>query len=235
MNLLELCQSAAREVGIAGVGPLTAVGQTGEYGDVVRWVVDSYIEIQNRNSGHWRWLKREFTFQTVADQSAYAWPAINDVREAAVIDRFNQWYVSDFRNPPKIYLTSAGIGTERWLSKTAWESFRSVYRAGTQNSQAPAHISINDQDELVLGPSPGDIYTVSGEYYRGPQVLALDADIPEMPTQFHKLIVWYAIENYGYKEAAGEVLARAQMKVKSQMRQLESNQLARMRKAGPLA
>ena len=77
-------------------------------------------------------------------------------------------------------------------------------------------------------------FTVSGEYFKGPQILAADTDVPEMPSDFHDLIVYYAIEKYGYLEAATEVLARAEKYSRTYMRQLENHQLARMRMRGPL-
>ena len=73
------------------------------------------------------------------------------------------------------------------------------------------------------------------EYYRSAQRLTADADIPEMPSQFHELIVWYAIKRYGYREAASEVLSAASDFSKSYMRQLEANQLERWKLARPLA
>ena len=66
-------------------------------------------------------------------------------------------------------------------------------------------------------------------------VLAVDADVPEMPVQFHNLIKYYAIEHYGYFESAPEVLARAEKFSKKYMRQLEANQLGRFRKARAIA
>ncbi len=234
-TFLELCQVTAREVGIPGVGPLTTVGQEGQLGDIVRWVKDAYIEIQNRNGGHWRFLRHGFTLDTVDSDDTYSFGDAVDSTTASAITRFSQWRFADRTAPPTIYLKSSGIGTQNWLIYAEWEPFKQIYRISTQVDSYPAHITVDPQDQIVLGPVPNGIYVVTGEYYRSAQVLTADAEVPEMPVQFHKLIVYYALEEYGYLESATEVIARAAKKKRSYMRQLEANQIARFGKARQLA
>ena len=234
-TFLTICQETAREVGIAGTGPASVVGATGEEADVVRWVRDSYIDIQNRNGAHWRWLRHGFTVNTVASQDVYAFGACTDDETSALITRFSSWRFQDRQDPPKIFLTSTGLGGERWLIWSKWEWFKQIYKINLQTDGQPAHITIDPLDRIVIGPAPNDIYTVSGEYWLSGQVLALDADVPEMPIQFHNLVKYYAIEHYGYFESAPEVLARAEKFSKKYMRQLEANQLGRFRKARAIA
>lgn len=232
---LQLCQDASREVGIAGTGPITTIGQTGESADIVRWVKNAYIEIQNRNGAHWRWLRHEFTLVTSAGDDTYAFSDAIDSTTSNPIDRFSEWRFADRRNPPRIFLNTAGIGTQTWMTWVDWDSFQQIYRISNQVDSYPAHITIDPQDNIVLGPKPNEPYTITSEYWRSPQILAADADVPEMPPQFHNLIVWYAIEHYGYKESAPEVLEHARIGARRYMRQLERNQIERLTVAGPLA
>ena len=52
--------------------------------------------------------------------------------------------------------------------------------------------------------------TRSAELYRkSAQALTLDADIPEMPTDFHELIVWEALKRLGNFDE-GQVQQRAE-------------------------
>jgi hypothetical protein len=67
------------------------------------------------------------------------------------------------------------------------------------------------------------------------QVLALATDTPEMPSDYHMLIVYRAMIDYGYLEVAPEVLNRAEKKAMQLTRQLENNRMPRWRKRGPLA
>lgn len=308
-TMLKICQDVARECGIAGTGPITVAGQTGELGDVVRWVVDSWEEIQNRRNARWRWLRHDFTLSVMPSDDTYASERAVDVQFALPISRFNSWRLNDRDDPPKIFPQGGNSQQQQWMVFADWSAWKTIYRIGQQNPAKPVHITVDPRDNLVIGPAPhSDLYFVSGateiaigetitgsdsgatvvvtavtlqsgawatndaagfistgavvgtfndeealtgdlggvavatyshqiegEYWLSPQILAADSDVPEMPVQYHNLIRWYAIENYGYKEAAPEVLARAQLKLKTFMRQLENNQMAAFKTAGPMA
>jgi hypothetical protein len=117
-----------------------------------------------------------------------------------------------------------------------WEYFRTIYQIGTQPEGAPAHITVDPSSrKIVIGPTPNDIYRISGEYIRGAQVLAANGDTPEMPSEYHNLIVYLAMQDAGMYESGPEIVQRGQMKARKMIRQLEVNQLPMMRRAGPLA
>jgi hypothetical protein len=241
-TFLELAQILHDEVDGAGTGSdqvLSVVAQSGRNADYARWISQAYVDIQNRRNGAWRWLRRQFTLQTVDSDGEYAPSDFTDVLAAASIDRFGRWRFADPEDPPKIYLTSAGVGTERWLIWTEWDWFQHLYRIGTQNDGSPVFVSSDTQDNMVLGPVPNGIYTVTGYYWRSPQVLEDDADpdnaVPEMPSQFHRLIVWEAMVQYGYSQVASEVLARAELNRDRMRRQLENNQFPKFKTGIPLA
>lgn len=231
---LSLCQDLARECDL-GSTPGAVTGNVGELANVVRWIADAYMDIQNRHGGRWRWLRHEFTLSTTASDDTYTYGDCTDVTSASAITRFKAWRLNDRFDPPKIYLTSAGAGTQTWMIWTPWESFKTIYKIGTQNDGYPVHITVDPQDQIVIGPSPNDAYTIQGDFYRSPQVLAADADEPEMPSHFHNLIWRYALENYGFQQLANEVLARHERQMRRTMRQLEAEQLPKLRKAGALA
>lgn len=237
MNYLKLCQVTRQECrDIAGEGPTTVIDQKGDLKRIVDWVSQSYNEIQNRHlDPPWRWLRHGFSFNTVANDDSYTFSDCTDTTDSAVITRFSSWYLRDYEDPPRIYLTSAGSDTQTWLTFIEWESFKWLYRMGAQSPGFPAHISIDPQDNLVLGPKPNGIYTITGDYIRSAQELANNGDVPEMPAQYHYLIVYEAMVRYGYAEAAQEVLMRGEKYAKKLMRQLEINQLTEIRNSGPLA
>ena len=231
---LQLCQDVRRECGIPGTGPTSVSGNTGELDRVVNWVEQAYREVQNRHN-NWRFLRKGFTLTTVASDDTYAYGDVTDDATAAAITRFSDWRIEDLKDPPKIYLQSAGSGTQRWMTYTPWEYFKSIYKIGTQNTGAPVHITFDPNDNIVLGPSPDAVYIITGDYYRSAQVLAADSDTPEMPSQYHDLIVYKAMEKYGFYEAAQEFLAKGEREARRVMRQLELNQLPKIRLGRPLA
>lgn len=232
-TFLQLVQGLRRETGYADSGPATVVAQTGYDERAVEWIKNSWIEIQN--SAYWRWLRKEFTLTTTASDDSYAYTDCIDVPTAAAITRFGEWLVKDGYNPPKCYLQSSGSGTEYWLTYIDWPSFRTIYQIGNQTEGAPAHITIDPDNNLVIGPTPNDAYVITSEYQRSAQVLAADSDEPEMPSDYHMMIVYTAMEDGGYYEAGEEILARAIKKKRRLRRQLRRNQGPKMRVAGPLA
>ncbi|NIB43815.1 hypothetical protein HBA55_29705 [Pseudomaricurvus alkylphenolicus] len=116
-----------------------------------------------------------------------------------------------------------------------WDAFQQIYRVSNNSTGAPSHITIDPSDNIVLGPTPSDVYVITGEFHRGAQVLAAGGDTPEMPSDYHMLIVYAAMEDLGFYDVAEEVLARSQKKAKRLRRQLKRTQLPKMKKAGPLA
>lgn len=232
MNYLELVNRLRQETNYANTGPVTVSGQIGDHARSVSWVADAYTELQNRHP--WRWLKSDFTITTSSGQSSYSTTEATDTDSAASISRFKEWHIDDPYNPPKIYLSSSGVGTEYWLTYIPWEQYRTIYGIGNQSDSSPSHITVDPRNNIHLGPAPNDEYILSSEYNKSAQILTSDTDTPEMPSAYHMLIVYMAMEDAGYFDVAEEVIARGRQKGRKLLRQLEGNQLPPMRMAGPL-
>ena len=232
---LELCQKLRSQCinGYASA-PTTVSGQTGILERVVTWVADSWRTIQLRHD--WTWARKPFKFNTVASTAAYADSDVTDVEAAAVITRLKHWWVNDRVNPPYCYLTSGGVAGQRILVFLPYEVFHRRYKFGVQQSMtgAPIHITVNDNNEIELGPTPDAVYTVTGHFQRSPQILALDDDEPEIPEEYHDLIVCRAVERYATRAVAPEVLADARLEGGRLMRALERQYLPRVRLGAPL-
>lgn len=239
---LNLCKDLVREAGItssSGTGPSAVTSQTGEMLRVVNWVRKAWDEIQNRHSNstglYWRWMRRQFTLALSSGDDTYAYGDATDVDASAAIARFSCWFVNDLKEPPRCYLTASGVSAEYWLHYVPLEAFNTIYKKGSGQSGTPIHITVDEKNQLLFGPKPNASFTVTGDFLRSVQTLAADGDIPEMPTQYHDLIVWYALEHYGFYEVAPEAIRRAQRAGGRLMRQLEINQLPELDFAEPMA
>lgn len=236
MNFLQLCAEVQRECDIAGTEIAAVTNQVGDLNRVVNWVKQAWNEIQRRST-RWRWMRSTFSVNTVVGDDTYAGTDCTDTRLAAAVTRFKRWWHLDDNgySNVKIYLQTAGVGTERWLSYMPWAEFRARYKVGTQNNAAPAHYTIDPQNNLVLGPKPDAVYVVSGEFQLSQQELAVETDIPEMPVDFHSAIVFLAMQKYAGFESAPEVMSRGVVEGNRVIRQLEADQLPQWGSAGPLA
>jgi len=203
----------------SGTGPSAVTSQTGELGRIVAWVASSYTELQQAKL--WRWLRKSFTVSATSGDGAYEYDDCTDTVSLVAIARFSSWYKHTF----KCYLTSAGVGAEYPLRWLPWEEFRRIYRYGTQTDAPPCHVSEDPTRAFVLGPIPDATYTVSGDYQLGPQILAANGDEPEMPSQYHMLIVYDAMIRYGFHRVAPEALQFAQTEHSRLMSALRREQL----------
>lgn len=225
MNFLQICQRTARESGLSSsVG--STVGQSGESQLIVDWCQQAWHDIQQ--AADWVWLQSDFSFTTSADQWAYLPTEIG-------LTRFKRWMPGTFR----IYKTSSGQGTEQYLMGEDWPLFRDTYRFGAMASQTgyPSHFSIRPEDQaIVLGAVPDAQYTVSGRYLKSPETISGNSTVPTgMPEEFHMLIVWRALIEYGGYDAAAEVVARARGNYRSMYMKMAEQSLPQISLGGALA
>lgn len=227
---LELCKDLRQETTDTGSGPSTVASQTGELGRIVKWVKDAWTDLQQARED-WLWMRKSFTVNTTASDGVYTYSDCTDTVTALAIARWARWYRDDF----KIFLTSTGVSGETPLIWEDWEYFRHIYRYGTQTNGPPIHVSQDPTGAIVLGPVPDDIYTVSGDYQLAPQTLAVDGDTPEMPSRFHRLIVYEAMSRYGGNRVAPEAMLRAASEGGALRVALELDQLPKMSYGDALA
>jgi len=239
---LEHCKNVCREANVAGGenAITTTVGQTGHLGRIVNYVKQAWIEVQNlhQHTGlSWRWMRVGFTLTTVDSQAEYSYGdgAIVDDLTATQIARFRNWMIKDYDDPPKIYLQSAGEGTEGWLTYIDWNDFKYLFRIGTQNDAFPAYITINPQNQIVLGPTPNGVYVISGDFMRGAQVFQADNDVPDLPESFEDVIMYRALSKYGLNRNAIEAITAGEDGYATYLGALEGDQLSEIPIGHPMA
>ncbi len=231
-SFLQLCQDVARDSGTVSdlTAPSAVTSQTGRLLRIVTWTTNAYQDIQRRRND-WRWLRKEFEGETIATVQRYA---LNITSE-----RWKHWVFHDDRGEPtfSIYKTSEGQNTEGWLLYKPWDEFRRIYLFGSSadDTEKPRVISVDPAGQLVFYPIPDAVYTIRGEYYRGPQILAADDDTPEMPLAHHEAIKWQALILMAVFDEAMEQIPAWKAFLAQHIASLERTQTPRITLAGPLA
>lgn len=221
MNRLELAQTLRSDAGISGSDD-TTVDPVGEWADVIRWIDRAWKDIQLRNAGTWNWMRKSVQFNTIANQSTYA-PADAPMS----LTDFGKWVNYTFR----VY-QGGEVGNQ--LDLVHWQSyelFRNSYLIGSLVTEAsrPNDVVIAPDKSIILYPVPSDAtFTVTADYYSKPQVLVLDTDEPEMPEEFHELILYRALMFASQVEGAVDNYSIGEKEFKAMYNRLALDQLPRM-------
>lgn len=202
MNFLQLCQALARDSGtVAGVPNITSVaGASGRVLQVVGWVRDAWIDIQNERPD-WRWMVKTFAKPLVINQMAYTASGLG-------IGDFGAWLPdvpADGVRRMTIYETGLQA-QEGEIVQIPYPEWRARYLRGSHTANKPTEWAISPQNELSLGTKPDKAYIVTGEYRRSAQELVADADTPEMPAQFHRVIIGEALRLMSRSDEAFQTL-----------------------------
>ena len=213
MNFLQLCQRVFTEGGISG--QINSVqNQSGEAGRVVAWVAGAYREILNDQSMSWKVLRKTDNVQLEAGKQAYSFGDLS-LAEGVQFDTRSMRVA-----------VRPDLADETDLGHMSFKAFRDFWQFSSRRlmQSRPLNVAVNDDTELVFGPTPDQDYWVSMQYQIMPEDLADNSDITVIPPRFQMAIVWRALRHYGIYEAAPEVVARADLAYKEVMLQLEMDQ-----------
>lgn len=186
-TFLELVKDLARESGsLSGSTVTTVVATSGRTELLVGWVRKAYNNIQNSRRD-WNWLRAEATSPLIIGSARYLPSSLG-------VTRFGSWVTDgdDWFRPMSIYETAKGVSDEGDIALVQYQWWYDRYGRGTQTNGRPTTYAISPAGEVVFGPAPDLDYTARFMYVKGPQELAANADVPEMPARFHEMITWEA-------------------------------------------
>lgn len=224
-TLLELCNLAAAECTYPSLG--TTVNQTGQRASMVAWVKEAWMDVQ-RAQANWNWMRADFSFTTTASQQAYT--PTDAAPTGAGLTYFRHWHTNTLR----CYQTS--VADEQWMVFWPYATFRDRYIFGSVPSSRPLDFTVRPRDKaLLFGNIPDGVYTIRGEYQKSARELSGNDDEPDMPDEFHYLIVYGAMRKYAFSENAPEVEARGLEGWNRIMNQLTADQIPAVSFGEPLA
>jgi hypothetical protein len=231
-TFLELCQSVAAESGTMTGGESsisTVVDVTGRAAKVVRWTQQAWLDIQ-RSRPSWKWMTAEFEAPLVIAQGSYSGADFSLTRVSKFLGDNRSRRIS-------AYQTSKGVSDEGFLQVIPIVDYLPVYTIGTNRTETgrPKVASIGDDGRLNIWPKPDVAHTVHGWYRRSAQNLSADADVPEMPSEFHSAIVWKALLLMGQYDEATTQYPFWNAEFRRVMVELERDQLPMIEVPGTLA
>lgn len=231
-TFLELAKRTAAECSVSLTGPSATASQTGRLGQIVNWVNAAWLDIQTK-ADDWRFMRASFTVNTTASDGKYLITDCTDVATSAALTvaGFRTWVKDTF----KIYLTSAGSGTETDLLYIDYQDWYVRWNTGAQSDSYPGYFTFDHDNAILLAPKPGGIYTLRGEYMKAATALDGDSDEPEMPAEYRMAIVYRAMMKYGRYNAAPEVFNDGQAEYNRLMREMTRTQRPRPLVGGALA
>ena len=198
MNFLDITQRVARLSGAADSRSVTTTqGASGHVGLIAELVREAWLEIQNEYRA-WRFLVVDFPETTVLEAG------LNTFTAASLnLANWSEWIPGNYRGTVPITGWPAAAdgepedrGREAQLVPADYRQFRQSYQYGSSVTQdqtgQPRVLSIDNQDRLVVWPTPDRDYRLSGTFRRSAQELLADDDVPIIAPEFHNTIVWAA-------------------------------------------
>lgn len=202
---IELCVDLHLEAGMAGNAPSSVIGQVGDNKRVAYWIKRAWQDIQiSRND--WLFLRQDFELQLEPNKIEYgkAELIVSNVPNASRFKTFDYLHLT-------CYQAQSGINSEYEMHYFDYPSFRDYFMRGETISATPNNFSVNDKGNIVLDCYPSQTTIMRGTFYKKPQVLTENLDIPDMPDDYHHLITLTAFIKYGYFESASEVIENARL------------------------
>lgn len=202
MNFLELCKETARISGvIAGLPSFTTVegSLNGRIDQLVGFVNSAWVDLQNERPD-WLWMRKTFDEALIANQISYTAANLS-------LTRVGKWLPDRPGHCTfTLYDPATGKADEGTLNQIGYDRWRQMYDRGVHDANRPAYWAAAPDGTLKIGPKPDKIYNLTGEYRAAPQELASNADTPEMPEQFHRVIISEAIRLMARSDEAYQAL-----------------------------
>ena len=129
-------------------------------------------------------------------------------------------------NKSSFYIQQADGANRRRLQWVSWETFQQMANASGSNFFGePAFITETQEGKWDVFPRPASTYRLWFDYTSKPQELVNYNDIPSLPIEYHEIIVWQALMNYGDFDEKPQVFQRAERRMKRYQNNLEFNKL----------
>jgi len=174
MNFLQLCQKTQQYSGIQGfIASTTNLVPGSQEALLVETVRSAWVEIQNFRKD-FKFLRDEVTLGLLVSQQEYSEEDI-----FGTTGKVSSWKTDRFlyKSSPLRY-----IPYDRW-----------VLRSSQDTPAEPGVFTIRPGTTNLIFNAVDTEYDVVLQYYKTPQILSVNNDVPLLPVQFHYLIIFGAV------------------------------------------
>ena len=194
-TFLELAQECRALSGIGGTGPVSVTTATGIEARIVNYVKNAWIDIQTHpKSWKWQWRRYEASagvpLQTILNTREYTLTGVQSIRVRSL----------------RSYLTATGTSDRQRMGWVPWQKFEDRFGTTDETADRPIQVTREPTGDLKLYPKPDAAYSIEFEYFKTAQILTDNGDVPEMPSDYHQLIIYEALKRFGKAEDAPEII-----------------------------
>lgn len=229
MTFLALVTRLCEETGVPTDQLTDVATATGQLKQMVNWTASAWTHIQSLKQT-WRFMRRTASWVSINNQASYT------LAQCGLTGGIHKTWIKDsFR----CHVTATGVGSQIFLPYRQYDRFRDrwLFNANQNVTGMPVELSIGPLQEIYLAPKPnGAIYTLTGDYYRSPVTLAVNADEPALPDGHDAMIIVHrARMSYGAHWGAKEQYADGQREYRALLRKLLVDQLDMPEMGGAIA
>lgn len=219
-TFLELAQAARAISGMQGTGPTTVVNAQGIEAVIVRFVRDAYVDIQNMRED-FKFLEGSQSFSTQIGQDTYEYLDIFGIVNPSVKKyHYNSFIITDSN------------GRKSYLQYVERDNLEAVYLNDTYTDTPSYFTEDPSTGHLILKPTPSETLTISFRYQKSPEILTTDAQVPLLPTAFHNLILYKAVEKLSVYLGSPQIYRAYAIDAAKMAAQLMRHELPKMQKMG---
>lgn len=214
-SYLDLCRLLVSELGVAGgTGPATVVGQVAELRNIVQWVAEADVYIQN--------LWTDWDFLWAKAEGNYLPPGATSIRS-----------ITDLNLPlPDGMVLEADSPNAYSPTYMAWPEFRQRYTIKPRRAGRVAAWAMRPDGVIELSHSVSDDTYWSLEYYRKAKRMAANNDRSPIPEEFDRAIIARAAVIYGTREDAPEIVSGYAGEYDEAIESMQAQQLTALRPHG---
>ena len=209
-NFLQICQNVRSQSGISGSGPSNVTGQTAIYADVVRWVTESYNEIQTEHE-NWNFLHNTYSLAVPAFFDTITMP----VEGVRVIS--HESFVMQDINGKRLRID--------YVPWSVWKVADKLYLDEDNEEGVPEYVTQLPNKSLKFHPTIQEDGVIHFEGYREPHIMVNSTDVPIIPTQYQTLIEFKALMKYSSYYNATEVFKANDLAYKELLSKMKFSEL----------